>query len=305
MAYSKVQLKDVEIPGESAIDDIVATEMVKISLIKVNILRTNLFFSDLTTLCIKNIANELHEWNNTLPAPLILINVVYNTQPMTFQAYTACTIVLHVVAQKQLHGVPAKDLHDHWSQADKCLAVLRFCSDVDPMAFQFYHTLSQYFDALQDAAGIALSTKTSPSLSQPATTGAASNATLHTATFISSPNRPTVPPSAQSQRDDYLVRIPDPSSPTATFAFGLIDLLCHPLKDPQRSNDHATSTWAEMAGGIEPAGLAKRLDQRLEVTSPFDWRGVDGVRNDGMLTDLLGSVRPGRFWGEVEGAAWG
>lgn len=115
MAYSKVQLKDVEIPGESAIDDIVATEMVKISLIKVNILRTNLFFSDLTTLCIKNIANELHEWNNTLPAPLILINVVYNTQPMTSATrssiffvhllHLGCTMLLyrHIISSHLRH----------------------------------------------------------------------------------------------------------------------------------------------------------------------------------------------------------
>ncbi|KAK0652714.1 hypothetical protein B0T16DRAFT_104773 [Cercophora newfieldiana] len=59
-----------------------------------------------------------------------------------FQAHTSCIVILHTVAQKQLHGLPFSAWVDDMKHAQLCLDTLRFCGSIDPVAMGFYEFLS-------------------------------------------------------------------------------------------------------------------------------------------------------------------
>ncbi|RSL89223.1 hypothetical protein CDV31_015918 [Fusarium ambrosium] len=48
-----------------------------------------------------------------------------------FQSYTSCVVLLHCVAQKQIHQFPRSSWEDDLAQARMCLDVLSFCSTLD------------------------------------------------------------------------------------------------------------------------------------------------------------------------------
>ncbi|KAG8415917.1 hypothetical protein J3459_013976 [Metarhizium acridum] len=62
-----------------------------------------------------------------------------------FQTYTACTILLHSVVQKQLHSFEPSRWQDDLDRAEDCLAVLGFCGSQDRIAEQFHAQLEAIF----------------------------------------------------------------------------------------------------------------------------------------------------------------
>ncbi|KAK4164318.1 hypothetical protein QBC43DRAFT_317945 [Cladorrhinum sp. PSN259] len=68
-----------------------------------------------------------------------------------FQAHTSCIVILHSVAQKQLHKFPPSSWAEDMKQAQNCIDVLGFCSEKDPVALRFRIKLSGIYDALVDS----------------------------------------------------------------------------------------------------------------------------------------------------------
>ena len=60
----------------------------------------------------------------------------------SFQAYTSCTVLLHAVVQRQIHGLPSSAWQMDQGHVDSCLSVLEFCSSMDPVAARFHQLLN-------------------------------------------------------------------------------------------------------------------------------------------------------------------
>ncbi|RSL64861.1 hypothetical protein CEP51_013091 [Fusarium floridanum] len=65
-----------------------------------------------------------------------------------FQSYTSCVVLLHCVAQKQIHQFPRSSWEDDLAQARMCLDVLSFCSTLDSVALKFRDCVVPIHDKL-------------------------------------------------------------------------------------------------------------------------------------------------------------
>ncbi|KAI8652205.1 hypothetical protein NCS57_01283500 [Fusarium keratoplasticum] len=65
-----------------------------------------------------------------------------------FQSYTCCVVLLHCVAQKQIHHFPRSSWEDDLTQARMCLDVLSFCSTLDSVALKFRDCVVPIHDKL-------------------------------------------------------------------------------------------------------------------------------------------------------------
>jgi len=68
-----------------------------------------------------------------------------------FQAHTSCVVILHSVAQKQVHGFPVSSWAGDLKLAQLCLDTLEFCGRIDPVALRFHVRLSAMFKSLATA----------------------------------------------------------------------------------------------------------------------------------------------------------
>ncbi|KAL2176477.1 uncharacterized protein P884DRAFT_285865 [Thermothelomyces heterothallicus CBS 202.75] len=69
-----------------------------------------------------------------------------------FQAHTACVVILHSVAQRQLRGFPPSPWAEDMERARQCIEVLGYCGNIDPVALRFRVRLSGIYDSLLSAA---------------------------------------------------------------------------------------------------------------------------------------------------------
>ncbi|KAK4450192.1 nitrogen assimilation transcription factor nit-4 [Podospora aff. communis PSN243] len=81
---------------------------------------------------------------------LLLANrgIVQRCWLVIFQAHTSCVVILHSVAQKQLHNFPPAMWSDDLEHAQLCLDTLKYCGTIDPVALRFYNFLSEVYDKL-------------------------------------------------------------------------------------------------------------------------------------------------------------
>ncbi|EAA32473.1 hypothetical protein GE21DRAFT_7520 [Neurospora crassa] len=68
-----------------------------------------------------------------------------------FQSHTSCVVILHSVAQKQVHGFPVSSWAPDLKLAQLCLDTLEFCGRIDPVALRFHVRLSAIFKSLTAA----------------------------------------------------------------------------------------------------------------------------------------------------------
>lgn len=123
----------------------------------------------------------------------------------SYQAYTACTVILYAVAQKQLHCLPSVECEDDLEKARICLKTLEYCGSCDPVAHKFHTKLLAIYEQL---AGY--------------TTGLES--------ILSSAAVEAVISSPLGSSPDYLVQFPDDASAELTTrALNMLIMLCKPL----------------------------------------------------------------------------
>jgi hypothetical protein len=98
---------------------------------------------------------------------------------------------------------------------------------------------------------------------------------------------------------------------TVNTARDLNDLIRRPFKNSDQANPDCCYPWQDQKKGQEQyqqntddlsiRDVANTSDDSL---SSDGWQRIDGIKNDGMIHDLLSSMRPGHFVTGFESSAW-
>lgn len=70
----------------------------------------------------------------------------------SFQAYTACTVLLYFTSQKKLHSSNLDDAQEELERARICLDALTFTEAYDGLEKRFYRILSEHYETLTGAS---------------------------------------------------------------------------------------------------------------------------------------------------------
>ncbi|KAM7214844.1 hypothetical protein V8F06_009752 [Rhypophila decipiens] len=200
-----------------------------------------------------------------------------------FQAHTSCVVILHAIAQKQLHKLAPSSWAEDMRLARVCLDTLAYCGELDPIAEKFQIRLSGIYNKLQKMSErLTNSALLADSITLSSTTGDLVSTSevarrRRTEDWVTIPadfepsgyyderlsTSPFARENAVSQHDpassDYLLTIPRGSDKQlAAISHSLLFALCRP--------------WGDRAQG-EPSDLASR-----EGSSSIPFSG-DGGQN--------------------------
>ncbi|CRK11388.1 hypothetical protein BN1708_010135 [Verticillium longisporum] len=189
-----------------------------------------------------------------------------------FQAYTSCVVLLHSVAQRQVHLFPRSSWEDDLAQARICLDILSFCSTMDSVALKFQVCLVPIHDKLESYICHTTSISTPPNLSSLA----------------------------------YILRIPTTADPDRVgLSLKLLILLCQPFGNANSkcgSNDNLSALWQSFPAQNE------QLDWKLESCLPFRWDPQDLGISEAVLLErdhrFLGSNEPSGWAGVRSEDGW-
>ncbi|KAH6988735.1 hypothetical protein EDB80DRAFT_175252 [Ilyonectria destructans] len=173
-----------------------------------------------------------------------------------FQSFTSCIVLLHSVAQKQVHLFPRSYWEDDLTQARICLNILSFCSTTDSVALKFQDCLIPIHDKLSSYIQPTTSTSTPPNPSSLA--------------YI-----PRVPATAEADR--------------VGLSLKLLIMLCQPFGNVNGkcgSNDDLRERpgwrlesslpfrWDPQDLGIGETGFLESDNRFLGSNEPSGWAGV-------------------------------
>ncbi|KAH7116667.1 hypothetical protein B0J13DRAFT_571537 [Dactylonectria estremocensis] len=162
-----------------------------------------------------------------------------------FQSYTSCIVLLHCVAQKQVHSFPRSSWEGDLAQARICLDVLSFCSTTDSVALKFQDCVVPIYDKLASYIFPTATTNTPPNLSTLA----------------------------------YLLRVPTTADPDRLgLSLELLIMLCQPFANvngKSGSNDNLSTPWQSFLAQSKQLQGGERLDWKLESCQPFRWDAQD------------------------------
>ncbi|KAK8100095.1 hypothetical protein PG999_010469 [Apiospora kogelbergensis] len=173
-----------------------------------------------------------------------------------FQSYTSCVILLHAVAQKQVHNFVIGQWEEDLMKAKHCLRVLEFCGTLDPVAAQFNRELSAIHRLLE---------QTAPGVNPDGTTAELVN--------LPEAEHP-LSPASQAR---YLLTIPPQADPDrAKISAALLGMLCNPFGNHSfRKLAEETVLTRRWTGGStdptrhEATQMIERLDWDYESAQPF------------------------------------
>lgn len=212
-----------------------------------------------------------------------------------FQAHTSCVVILHSVAQKQLHKFPASSWAEEMKQAQHCLDVLEFCGTMDPVALRFRIRLSGIYKALSESSAerhtnmqrVEDWVQPPPNLS-PDNSGSSYH--IPPADYLL-----TIPPDA----DEYLLDISYKLMVALCRPWGEAESLKTGLPDVASYLKHGGSnTGAVMScnmgnASVDRSKLVAQLDWDLRKVEPFQWDTQAIIRNiDPKEALFLGSEEP-------------
>ncbi|EON97269.1 putative nitrate assimilation regulatory protein nira protein [Phaeoacremonium minimum UCRPA7] len=167
-----------------------------------------------------------------------------------YQAYTACTVVLYSVAQKQLHFLTACDTDDDLECARICLSTLEYCGSCDPVAAKFHAKLSSIYQRL---------TEDVPTLDS----------------MFQDPRLGVLTGPSQFFPRQYLLRVPEDGNPELmALALDLLVMLCKPfggLENKKHVDDNIENAWKTDPTRYEHPQLIERLEWNVENSVPFHW----------------------------------
>ncbi len=212
-----------------------------------------------------------------------------------FQAHTSCVTILYSVVQKLMHGFPHSSCIDSMKNARHCLRTLKYCGEMDPVAYRFHVVVSGFYNALvaffPESMGMATSTKDSVSFPPD----------FHP---LGSP-RPvavTESPKPDNHSLEYLLTIPTNANPKlAQISLSLLFALCRPWDDPNEKMpvDNMITMDSRQRLKVEDnskgSNLLAQLDWKVERNAPFSWDAEGlGVKTAGFpsVNCFLGSEEP-------------
>ncbi|KAL6405769.1 hypothetical protein AUP68_10907 [Ilyonectria robusta] len=173
-----------------------------------------------------------------------------------FQSFTSCIVLLHSVAQKQVHLSPRSYWEDDLTQARICLDILSFCSTTDSVALKFQDCLVPIHDKLSSYIQPTTSTSTLPNPSSLA----------------------------------YILRVPTTAeADRVSLSLKLLIMLCQPFGNVNGkcgSNDDLSERlgwrlesslpfrWDPQDLGIGETGFLESDNRFLGSNEPSGWAGV-------------------------------
>ncbi|KAK8017784.1 hypothetical protein PG993_014110 [Apiospora rasikravindrae] len=182
--------------------------------------------------------------------------IMYEPLGICFQSYTSCVILLHCVAQKQVHNFVVQEWQEELMKAAHCLRVLEFCGTLDPVAAQFHRELSAIHRLLDQTAP-------------------GSNPEGTTAELVNMPAAPQ--PLSTASQGRYLLTIPpNADADRAQLSAALLGMLCNPFGNHSfRKLAEETVLTRRWTGGStdptrhEATQMIERLDWDYESAQPF------------------------------------
>jgi len=326
--------KNLEEEGDGNLEEKVTTEMIKITVIKFDMLRLSLQFKDLSALTVETITHELRYWHQNLPAEMHLTELENNPEIsfelrrtiyyVNFLYFGAHIMLLRRVLQSMHEqsnllvgdGTVVNNLIVHANFAAResaklftrllveggivqrcwicifqayssCVLILHHVAE---MLYE-QHMGGQSVGNLEDELRLALACLDF--------LGVCSQRDVAAGKFHSTLTRfyATLHATATGQLDFGLEVI--------NTARDLNELIRRPFKSSDQVSPDCCYLWQ---GGTQqnidslPIGdVANASDETLCCDS---WQRIDGIRNDGMIQDLLSSTRPGHFITGFESSAW-
>ncbi|KAK3941039.1 hypothetical protein QBC46DRAFT_111363 [Diplogelasinospora grovesii] len=231
-----------------------------------------------------------------------------------FQAHTSCVVILHSVAQKQLHNLSPSDWADDLKQAQLCLDTLEFCGTIDPVALRFHVRLSGIFLTLAAfvPGGPNAMRRTEEWVSlppdfPPLSPGEGIPSEFNPNYEFTANGEQVPPPLTQDEPPPgYLLTIPPDADPQkVNLSFSLLLALCRPWGDPDTKNPseyNIRDGWRQDPTRFEHTHLIQQLEWDFEGTLPFRW-DTGGLEQKFPDTGVS-AVSPNRFLGSEEPSGW-
>ncbi|KAH0332924.1 hypothetical protein KCU81_g10011, partial [Aureobasidium melanogenum] len=335
-----VNAKNLEIEDEANLEEKVTTEMVRITVIKFDMLRLSLSFNGLSALMVETITKELNHWHQNLPRDMRLTELANNPEVsfelrrtiyyVNFLYFGARIMLLRRVLQSMhdknsllvgdeatVNGLIAQAKHAATESAklferllieggiiqrcwvcifqaySSCVIILH---NVAEMLFE-QHMEGRFAARLQDDLHLA-------------------SACLD---FLGVCGQKDV---AAGQFHSLLSRFYAILNSTANgrLKFGqdvistareLNELIRRPFKTQAQDSVECCYRWQE--DDHQHNQCRERIDEPIirDVSNAPDqscccddsWQRIDGIKNDGMIHDLLSGIRPGRFLPGFESSA--
>ncbi|KID66000.1 nitrate assimilation regulatory protein nirA, partial [Metarhizium hybridum] len=227
-----------------------------------------------------------------------------------FQTYTACTILLHSVIQKQLHGFEPSRWQDDLERAEDCLSVLAFCGSQDRVAEQFHEQLETIY---QTASAYVFSSE--------------SNGAFMETDDQSIPLRADNPFTPMDDVGEanyaYLLDIPPQANDSLVkLSFILLMMLGQPFGDrgaKEAAEVNLKEHWLADPSRYEYPQMAERVDWNIENRRMFQWdlsklnippleamkvAGESSSSEGALDLGLSDSMSAGTFLGSSEPSGW-
>ncbi|KAM5358925.1 hypothetical protein ACJZ2D_014875 [Fusarium nematophilum] len=195
-----------------------------------------------------------------------------------FQSYTSCVVLLHCVAQKQVHDFPPSTWQDDLAQARVCLDVISFCSTLDSVARKFRDCVLPIHDKL------------------------------------ASYNRPTASKSTLQSSPSlvYMLRVPTAAdTDRVSLSLKLLMILCQPFSNLNGEcglNGDFKPSLPNTPAQLEKPQPGDTLNWRLEGCLPFRWDPQDVGLGASVLLEgdcrFLGSHQPSGWAGVGIDGEW-
>lgn len=230
----------------------------------------------------------------------------------SFQSYTSAVVLLHCVAQKQVHQMPPSSWEEDLPQVKTCLDALEYCGTLDPVALKFHERLMHVYQTLcmhrvnRGARPLSPPYSSSPEMDVSASTANTGNVPAKTSTsLIPSSSRFCAP----SHPFAFLLTVPKHGDPAAIeLSTELLKRLSRPYDNPDENELHLSSSPEKPCSGLQPAfcgvvgsqgNIAQKVEWDLENARSCRWEPVDlcipkEFGGDVVLggTKFLGSMSP-------------
>ncbi|THV69205.1 hypothetical protein D6C78_03187 [Aureobasidium pullulans] len=336
-----LNVKNLEIEGESDLEEKVTTEMIKIAVIKFDMLRLSLSFKGLSALMVGTITKDLQYWHQNLPSEMRLseldnnpkisdelrrtiyyVNFLYSgAQIMLLRRVLQSlhersnlltgseTVVEELISQAKAAARESAKLFGRlyveggiiqrcwiciFQSYSSCVLILHHVAEV---VLYEQHSREQGADPQADL-DLALSCLQILNICREKDIAAGQ--------FYS-----TLMPLYETLTATV---IGQPVSQSAVYdaARTLHDLIRKPFKDSGKDSPQSQFFWKDEQqrhsqdpmnnDPFSSSDIANAPDPSLSCDS---WQCIDGIKNDGMIHDLLSAIRPGHFLPGFESSAWG
>ncbi|KAB5575416.1 hypothetical protein GE09DRAFT_592539 [Coniochaeta sp. 2T2.1] len=245
-----------------------------------------------------------------------------------FQSYTSCVVLLHCIAQKQVHGMIASSWEDDLLHAKTCLDTLSYCGTLDPVALQFharlyqiYQTLSQHTQPTPEYAAAAPNDLPGSNYSP---TSSTSSTTLIQNMPPKTPGCRCYDPILEPHPFAYLLTIPSNGNPDSVrLSTLLLRILSRPYDNPVEDTEALrdgygldTSLWQNQGceqshsgvghqrvqdGGHDPI-IEKVNEWDLQSARPYRWDPAELRIPDAIAGPVLAAST--RWLGSTAPSGW-